>query len=105
MSDSTADHAHGCTSNGPSESLPPRPHRRHVAEMDGRRNGSPRHTPSPSPRTSEGFAPLPRRLDEERPDQPRPLVEAIADVRTFSLAPRRFTTQCGGLFLFVPDLV
>ena len=54
---------------------------------------------------AEGFAPLPRRLDEERPDQPRPLVEAVADVRTFSLAPRRFTTQCGGLFLFVPDLV
>jgi len=54
---------------------------------------------------AEGFAPLPRRLDEERPDQPRPLIEAIADVRTFSLAPRRFSTQCGGLFLFVPDLV
>lgn len=54
---------------------------------------------------AEGFAPLPRRLDEERPDQPRPLLEATADVRTFSLAPRRFTTQCGGLFLFVPDLV
>jgi transposase len=54
---------------------------------------------------AEGFAPLPRRLDEERPDQPRPLREAVADVRTFSLAPRRFTTQCGGLFLFVPDLV
>lgn len=54
---------------------------------------------------AEGFAPLPRRLDEERPDQPRPLIEAVADVRAFSLAPRRFTTQCGGLFLFVPDLV
>jgi len=54
---------------------------------------------------AEGFAPLPRRLDEERPDQPRPLIEAVADVRTFSLAPRRFTTRCGGLFLFVPDLV
>ena len=54
---------------------------------------------------AEGFAPLPRRLDEERPDQPRPLIEAVADVRTFSFAPRRFPTQCGGLFLFVPDLV
>ncbi|MBI2827707.1 MAG: hypothetical protein HYX77_00365, partial [Acidobacteria bacterium] len=54
---------------------------------------------------AEGFAALPRRLDEERPDQPRPLIEAVADVRMFSLAPRRFTTQCGGLFLFVPDLV
>jgi hypothetical protein len=54
---------------------------------------------------SEGFAPLPRRLDEERPAGPRPLIEAVADVRAFSLAPRQFTTRCGGLFLFVPDLV
>ena len=53
----------------------------------------------------EGFAPLPRRLDEERPDYPRPTIEPVADVRTFSLAPRSFTTRCGGLFLFVPDLV
>jgi hypothetical protein len=29
----------------------------------------------------------------------------VADVRDFSLAPRRFTTACGGLFLFLPDLV
>ena len=54
---------------------------------------------------AEGFAALPRRLDEERPDRPRPLIEAVADVRAFSLAPRRFTTRCGGLFLFLPDLV
>lgn len=53
----------------------------------------------------EGFAALPRRLDEERPDRPRPIVEAIADVRSFSLAPRRFATRCGGLFLFLPDLL
>lgn len=53
----------------------------------------------------EGFAALPRRLDEERPGRPRPTVEPTADVREFSLAPRRFTTQCGGLFLFLPDLV
>jgi len=53
----------------------------------------------------EGFAPLPRRLDEERPDYPRPTVEAVADVREFSLQPRSFTTRCGGLFLFIPDLV
>ena len=53
----------------------------------------------------EGFAPLPRRRDEERPDRPRPDREAAADVRVFSLASRRFTTHCGGLFLFVPDLV
>jgi hypothetical protein len=54
---------------------------------------------------AEGFAPLPRRLDEERPDRPRPTIEPIADVRSFSLSPRSFTTQCGGLFLFVPELV
>jgi transposase-like protein len=54
---------------------------------------------------AEGFAPLPRRLDEERPQQPRPTIEPVADVREFSLAPRTFTTRCGGLFLFVADLV
>ena len=54
---------------------------------------------------AERFAPLPRRLDEERPDRPRPTIEAVADVRTFSLAPRRVSTRCGGLFLFVPDLI
>lgn len=54
---------------------------------------------------AEGFAPLPRRLDEERPDRPRPTIEPIADVRSFSLAPGSFTTQFGGLFLFVPQLV
>jgi transposase len=54
---------------------------------------------------AEGFAPLPRRLDEERPDYPRPTVEPVADVREFSLAPRTFTTRCAGLFLFVADLV
>jgi transposase len=53
----------------------------------------------------EGFAALPRRLDEERPQRPRPTVEPIADVRSFSLAPRKFVTQCGGLFLFVPDML
>jgi transposase len=53
----------------------------------------------------EGFAPLPRRMESERPDRPRPTVEPIADVRSFSLDPRSFTTRCGGLFLFVPDLV
>lgn len=53
----------------------------------------------------EGFAPLPRRLDEERPGQPRPDVAPVADVRAFSLAPQRFLTRCGGLFLFIPELV
>jgi hypothetical protein len=53
----------------------------------------------------EGFAPLPRRLDEERPRYPRPTVEAVADVRAFSLAPRTFSTSCGGLFLLVPEMI
>jgi len=54
---------------------------------------------------AEGFAPLPRRLDEERPHPPAPTIEPVADVREFSLAPRKFVTGCGGLFLFVADLV
>jgi hypothetical protein len=54
---------------------------------------------------AEGFAALPRRLDEERPHPPGPTVEPVADVRQFSLAPRQFTTDYGGLFLFIPDLV
>jgi hypothetical protein len=54
---------------------------------------------------AEGFAPLPRRLDEERPAGPRPTAEPIADVRAFTLAPRAFPTRFGGLFLFLPDLV
>lgn len=53
----------------------------------------------------EGFAPLPRRLDEERPEHNGPAVQPVADVRMFTLEEREFTTQCGGLFLFVPDLV
>jgi len=54
---------------------------------------------------AEGFAALPRRLDEERPARPRPTVEPVADVRAFALTPRRLVTRCGGLFLFVPALV
>lgn len=53
----------------------------------------------------EGFAPLPRRLDEERPKKPRPTIEPVANHADFSLTPRRFTTCCGGLFLFLPDLL
>jgi hypothetical protein len=53
----------------------------------------------------EGFAPLPRRLDEEKPKHPRPTVETVTNVRDFSLSTRKFTTQCGGLFLFIPDLI
>ena len=54
---------------------------------------------------AEGFARLPRRRDDERPDRVGPTVEPIADVRNFSLSPREFTTRVGGLFLFIPDLV
>jgi hypothetical protein len=55
---------------------------------------------------AEGFAPLPRRLDEERPAQPGPTVEPVADARAFGLTPgTQFTTRVGGLFLFLPDLV
>ncbi len=53
----------------------------------------------------EGFAPLPRRLDEERPFRVGPNVEAVANVQDFVLTKREFTTRVGGLFLFVPDLV
>ena len=53
----------------------------------------------------EGFAALPRRLDEERPGRLGPTAEPIADVRSLSLAPRTLTTRCGGLFLFLPDLI
>jgi hypothetical protein len=54
---------------------------------------------------AEGFAALPRRLDEERPHPPGPTIEPVANLRQFSLTPRKFITRCGGLFLFVPDLV
>jgi len=54
---------------------------------------------------AEGFAPLPRRLDQERAGRLRPTVEPAADVRQLSLAPRRFDTACGGLFLLVPGLL
>lgn len=54
---------------------------------------------------AEGFARLPRRRDEERPQRPRPETAAVADVRHFSVASRRFATAVGGLFIFVPWLV
>jgi hypothetical protein len=53
----------------------------------------------------EGFAKLPRRWDEERPERPRPVVAATADVRLLDLTPRSLHTAVGGLFLFRPDLV
>ena len=50
----------------------------------------------------EGFARLPRRRDDERPDVVRPEAAAIADVRAVDLQPRTFRTRLGGLFVFVP---
>jgi hypothetical protein len=52
----------------------------------------------------EGFARLPRRLDEERLAATRPATQATADVRALSLEPRSFRTRLGGLFFFVPLL-
>ena len=54
---------------------------------------------------AEGFAPLPRRRDEERPFRVAPTVEAVANVNDFALTEREFTTRMGGLFLFIPDLL
>ena len=54
---------------------------------------------------AEGFAPLPRRLDEERPVGVAPTTEAVADVRSFALRTGEFTTRLGGLFLFIPDMI
>src|SRR5262249_33887416 len=54
---------------------------------------------------AEGFAPLPRRLDDERPAGVAPTTEAVADVRSFVLRTGEFTTRLGGLFLFIPDMI
>src|SRR6516225_185406 len=50
----------------------------------------------------EGFARLPRRLDEERPQATRPEAAAMANVRALDLEPRSFRTRLGGLWFFVP---
>jgi hypothetical protein len=52
----------------------------------------------------EGFARLPRRRDEERPDTARPDAAAVADVRALDLSPASFRTEFAGLFLFAPYL-
>jgi hypothetical protein len=52
----------------------------------------------------EGFARLPRRADDERPDTPRPMAAAVADVRRLDLRPRQLRTKFGGVFLFLPYL-
>ena len=53
----------------------------------------------------EGFAKLPRRRDDERPERLGPVVADLADVRQLDLTPRALHTDFGGLFLFLPDLV
>jgi Transposase DDE domain len=53
----------------------------------------------------EGFAKLPRRADDERPDHPRPVVAEVADVRQLDLTPRHVRTKFGGLYLFLPWLI
>jgi len=52
----------------------------------------------------EGFSRLPRRLDEERPNRPRPMADAVADVRMFSLDVGEFSTHVGGVFMLLPLL-
>lgn len=52
----------------------------------------------------EGYARLPRRAEEERPDHPHPDPAPVADVQQLDLSSRQFRTQFGGLFLFVPYL-
>jgi hypothetical protein len=51
-----------------------------------------------------GFARLPRRLDEERPDWARAIAAPKADRAMFVLKPGRFRTHLGGAFLFLPLL-
>lgn len=50
----------------------------------------------------EGFARLPRRRDDERPEILRPEEAAVADIRELDLSARRFRTRAAGLFIFVP---
>ena len=69
-----------------------------------------RHEPLSAPAiwkilTAHGFAKLPRRADEERPRDARVAVAPVADARAFSLTPRQWRTEFGGLFLFIPLLV
>jgi transposase len=49
----------------------------------------------------EGFAKLPRRKDEERPERPRPDKAEYADIRQLSLTQRVIETRFGGVFLLM----
>jgi hypothetical protein len=53
----------------------------------------------------EGFARLPRRKDDQRPQSIGPTVADVADVRQLDLSTQRFRTKFGGLFLFLPFIV
>lgn len=53
----------------------------------------------------EGFAPILRRKLRDIPEKASPKVEAVADVRAFTIPSGEFDTSCGGLFLFMHDLV
>jgi hypothetical protein len=53
----------------------------------------------------EGFAKLPRRGDDERPDVVLSDVAERADVRRFKLALGSFDTHVGGLFVLLPLIV
>ena len=50
----------------------------------------------------EGFTRLPRRRDEERPNKVQPDIADVADVGKLNIKPRKFRTQFGGIFLFLP---
>ena len=52
----------------------------------------------------QGFARLPRRKDDERPEFTRAERAAVSDARQFDLSPQTFRTDFGGLFLFLPYL-
>lgn len=52
----------------------------------------------------EGFARLPRRMDEERPPSTKPTAADRADVRNLNLEARTVRSKFGGLFLFLPAL-
>ena len=52
----------------------------------------------------EGFAKLPRRMDDERPAGTKPTAADPADARALNLEPRTIHSKFGGLFLFLPAL-
>src|SRR4030042_5976043 len=52
----------------------------------------------------EVFARLPRRADDERPEQIKTEKDHVADARMMNLEARSFHTRFGGLFFFLPFL-